>query len=284
MPSPLFDSFGAIVPWSWRNAPKVGISSPSGYQCPFGLHCDHSCWRSRRGGRDPAGALLHDFLVRADGFLPATCSDHHAGPSGTWRVPNGPWHRIDYIIVPSAWRHFGLSSKVLCDFESLQARDDHRPVCLTCTFCQLEEAGFLLDWQTPGGPSRPLPSRMSRNTCGLADHTSMPLVYSCRRTLPFPGPCLEFHCRPAVSAACGRTSTAIPHATYASGADQTGIPTLPPGRRSGDFPSAYAYRLRCLCAPSGVAAVSRSHNRPVQMPGSAHLITVWRRPFPPYIG
>ena len=104
----------------------------------------------------PAGALLHDFLVRADGFLPATCSNHHAGPSGTWRVPNGPWHRIDYIVVPSAWRHFGLSSKVLCDFESLQARDDHRPVCLTCTFCQLEEAASY--WTGKRQAVRPDPS------------------------------------------------------------------------------------------------------------------------------
>ena len=63
-----------------------------------------------------AGSLLHDFLVSVEGFLPSTFGGFHTGPSGTWRVPDGPWHRIDYIVLPATWQSFGLTSAVLCDF------------------------------------------------------------------------------------------------------------------------------------------------------------------------
>eukprot|EP00439_Symbiodinium_sp_Y106_P077141 s375_g16.t1 len=51
-------------------------------------------------------------------------------------MPNGPWSRLDYIAVPLHWSHLHMESQVLLDIESLQNKDDHRPVLLSCHFCR----------------------------------------------------------------------------------------------------------------------------------------------------
>ena len=83
-----------------------------------------------------AGSLLHDFLVQTEAFLPSTFPDFHVGFSGTWKQPNGEWHRLDYVIVPCAWRNFAIRSQVLHNVELLQKREDHLPVLLDCTFAR----------------------------------------------------------------------------------------------------------------------------------------------------
>ncbi|CAE7843562.1 unnamed protein product, partial [Symbiodinium necroappetens] len=83
-----------------------------------------------------AGELLHSFLVSTDACLPSTFPTFHSGFSGTWKQPGGDWHRLDFVIVPSRWKSFGLSSQVLEDIEFLQTRTDHLPATLFCTFAR----------------------------------------------------------------------------------------------------------------------------------------------------
>ncbi|CAE7458715.1 unnamed protein product, partial [Symbiodinium sp. CCMP2592] len=83
-----------------------------------------------------AGTLFHDFLVQIEGYLPATFSDCHSGESGTWRMPDSAWFRIDYVVLPLSWKGLQTASSVIVDFESMQKRDDHRPVKVCSTFAR----------------------------------------------------------------------------------------------------------------------------------------------------
>ena len=49
----------------------------------------------------PAGALFHDFVLAAEGFVPATFSDFQEGPGDTWCSATGALHRIDSRNRPS---------------------------------------------------------------------------------------------------------------------------------------------------------------------------------------
>ena len=91
------------------------------------------------GGHDgeeetQAGELMHTFLCEAGALAPSTFAAYHRGESGTWRAPGGDWHRIDYILIPSTWAKFEPRSEVICQFDVMQLRDDHRPVKLCCSF------------------------------------------------------------------------------------------------------------------------------------------------------
>ena len=90
----------------------------------------------------PAGRLFHAFLSQVGALAPSTFSAFHEGPAGTWRGPFGQWHRIDYIAIPQAWQRFGLESSVISSFETLQLRDDHRPVRLLCSFAKRAPRSF----------------------------------------------------------------------------------------------------------------------------------------------
>ncbi|CAE7470207.1 unnamed protein product [Symbiodinium sp. CCMP2592] len=81
-----------------------------------------------------AGSLFHTFVIQLGGYVPATFSAHHQGPSTTWRSALGGRHRIDYIVTPQAWSTYGLTTSVLQNFEALQLREDHKPVALSCAF------------------------------------------------------------------------------------------------------------------------------------------------------
>ncbi|CAE7629604.1 unnamed protein product [Symbiodinium sp. CCMP2456] len=99
------------------------------------------------GGHDPeqenaAGAAFHECLLDLDCFLPSTFVSCHHGPSSTWHGPSAPesGHRLDYVAVPSSWRHLSISTWVWVEFESLQARQDHQPVCLQVLFGRQQAA------------------------------------------------------------------------------------------------------------------------------------------------
>ena len=83
-----------------------------------------------------AGEEFHSCLLAQDLFLPSTFSSMHVGPSFTWCGPgdDGAKHRLDYVVLPRAWAGFAVSSLVLQDFEALQSRQDHFPVCLYVVF------------------------------------------------------------------------------------------------------------------------------------------------------
>ncbi|CAE7878516.1 PETs, partial [Symbiodinium microadriaticum] len=85
-----------------------------------------------------AGTIFHTFLAEAGAFLPSTYPSLHEGPGETWfSSVNNAAHRLDYIGIPESWQHFALTSKVLTGFESLQLREDHRPVYLRATFSRI---------------------------------------------------------------------------------------------------------------------------------------------------
>ncbi|CAE7883540.1 hypothetical protein AK812_SmicGene281 [Symbiodinium microadriaticum] len=81
-----------------------------------------------------AGTMFRSFLEGIEGYLPSTFACHHKGESATWVSPFETYHRLDYIVTPSAWGDFQLASWVLPAFESLQKKDDHWPVVLRCAF------------------------------------------------------------------------------------------------------------------------------------------------------
>ena len=77
------------------------------------------------------GEAFHAFLLRHSLCAPSTFEDTHSGPHATWHGVHGRSHRLDFVIVPADWR-CEARSRVLVSFESLQSRQDHVPVYLTC--------------------------------------------------------------------------------------------------------------------------------------------------------
>ena len=89
-----------------------------------------------------SGEHFHAFLLEAGLLLPSTLSDFHTGPGATWFSSQGQVaYRIDYIGVPDTWRGLNIASRVLTGFESLQLREDHRPVYLRVSFRRLQRQG-----------------------------------------------------------------------------------------------------------------------------------------------
>ena len=81
-----------------------------------------------------AGVLFHDFVLAAEGFVPATFANFQEGPGDTWCSVTGALHRIDYIVTPASWRSFAIRTSTLQGFEALQMREDHIPVQLRAHF------------------------------------------------------------------------------------------------------------------------------------------------------
>ena len=76
------------------------------------------------------GHCLHAFLLEHNLWAPATYSNCHQGPSSTWVASNGNQHRIDFVILPCAWRSFQVSSWVTSDVDLITAKDDHFPAAV----------------------------------------------------------------------------------------------------------------------------------------------------------
>ena len=76
------------------------------------------------------GHCLHAFLLEHNLSAPATYSNCHQGPSSTWVASNGNQHRIDFVILPCAWRSFQVSSWVTSDVDLITAKDDHFPAAV----------------------------------------------------------------------------------------------------------------------------------------------------------
>ena len=61
-------------------------------------------------------------------FIPSTFHDLHYNENGTWWHPSGQWLRIDYILLPQAWKTSASHSWTDTDFDMGASSDDHRPV------------------------------------------------------------------------------------------------------------------------------------------------------------
>ena len=123
-----------------------------------------------------AGTAFRNFLEQIEGYLPSTFGCHHVGTSATWVSPFDTYHRIDYIVTPIAWSGFRLTSWVLEDFESLQKKDDHWPVALSCAFARHASR----HWTTHvkrcvARPPRPqTQEQLSKASSVLCQHTPAP--------------------------------------------------------------------------------------------------------------
>lgn len=60
-------------------------------------------------------------------FIPSTFHDLHYNENGTWWHPSGQWLRIDYILLPQAWKTSASYSWTDTDFDMGSTSDDHRP-------------------------------------------------------------------------------------------------------------------------------------------------------------
>ena len=79
----------------------------------------------------PAGAALHNLLLRHELCLPCTFPSCQVGPTPTWTSPHGLRSRIDFIALPDSWRD-AATAWVWTNFEALQRREDHEPVVVRC--------------------------------------------------------------------------------------------------------------------------------------------------------
>ena len=102
----------------------------------LGSVCTESVAEAGAEEESTEGEYCHDFLLQVGAFLPATQPTVHSGQHWTWAAPRPSTtrHRIDYVAAPQEWRCFDISSWVWHQFEALQAREDHLPVCLTVAF------------------------------------------------------------------------------------------------------------------------------------------------------
>ena len=82
-----------------------------------------------------SGPACPELAERAQVWLPATFTD----PKGlrdpdasepTWRSPSGPCSRIDFVMLPQAWRHGDFQPKVMYDLAMPREHDDHWPACV----------------------------------------------------------------------------------------------------------------------------------------------------------
>ena len=85
-----------------------------------------------------AAPLFHNFLLSTDLAAPSTFPESHQGQSWTWTSagPHTVRRRLDYVCIPCRWMAFGPRTYVWTDFESLQTRHDHLPVCLHLAFAR----------------------------------------------------------------------------------------------------------------------------------------------------
>ncbi|CAE7214421.1 unnamed protein product, partial [Symbiodinium sp. CCMP2456] len=82
------------------------------------------------GDPDKNGELALGLARAVQLWFPSTFRRLHVGESATYRQANGADHRIDYIVLGGAAETFGLRSWVEHLFDTMNANDDHYPVCL----------------------------------------------------------------------------------------------------------------------------------------------------------
>ena len=87
----------------------------------------------------PAGTALREFVARRDLWIPSTFHDqdglHNRDVSEpTWHAPAGGDSRIDYVLLPMAWRSARCRPFVWYDVVLPRDHDDHWPAVLSCNF------------------------------------------------------------------------------------------------------------------------------------------------------
>ena len=134
-----FQEAGAVIMFLDANAQVGSVTSDA-----VGPHAQED--------ENGTGAAFREFLETHSLCVPATfhgvCGECMPSASeSTWTSPRGFSRRIDYIVVPQAWRTACVRPRVDANFVTLNV--DHRPVCLDVC-AQLTDSVPRL--QQPGMP------------------------------------------------------------------------------------------------------------------------------------
>lgn len=71
------------------------------------------------------GHCLHAFALDSSLWIRATFESSHVGDSYTWLAVDGSQYRIDFVLLPYAWKSFDIESWVDYDLDLSTARQDH---------------------------------------------------------------------------------------------------------------------------------------------------------------
>ena len=77
------------------------------------------------GEADEAGQQALPVLDDCRLWLPSTFAELHQGPSATYQHPNGPLHRLDFLVLGGAAAVHQLHSHVAEDFDTANPNADH---------------------------------------------------------------------------------------------------------------------------------------------------------------
>ena len=77
------------------------------------------------------GNLLHTFTLECRLWAPSTHAEVHEGPTHTWISSEGLKHRLDFVLIPQAWKRPDVSSFILQAVDLCTVRDDHLVAAVT---------------------------------------------------------------------------------------------------------------------------------------------------------
>ena len=75
------------------------------------------------------GLCFREMITENDMMIPSTFSQYHSGTGNTFQR-----HRLDYIAIPNSWQECVQKSEVSLDFDTLHAKDDHKPLTMMLSF------------------------------------------------------------------------------------------------------------------------------------------------------
>eukprot|EP00438_Fugacium_kawagutii_P016851 Skav219683 [mRNA] locus=scaffold817:72948:78818:+ [translate_table: standard] len=71
------------------------------------------------------GHLMHSFMLEHRLWAPSTFESCHEGDSYTWVSHDGVKHRLDYVLLPQAWKSMTILSHVAYGLDLMTANHDH---------------------------------------------------------------------------------------------------------------------------------------------------------------
>lgn len=132
-----------VTPESWwrqisqmlmRQAPELPVILLGDCNSRVGSIQNDSISSLGKEDESEAGHHFHSFLQDQLLWAPSTFHGCHEGPTHTWVSSGGRPGRLDYILIPQAWRHLPVRSWTSFDVDLVISHDDHYPACLEVTF------------------------------------------------------------------------------------------------------------------------------------------------------
>ena len=122
-----WDDFRSKIPSRLSHWDRILLTDANCRLGQFPSECVGT-WQAEVDGQH--SETFHDFLRNEQLWLPATYQDCHAGEPGTWRHPNGSWHRGDYVAIPQRWCYIECKSWVSDQIDASLLKEDHRAACV----------------------------------------------------------------------------------------------------------------------------------------------------------